>query len=700
MPQLNKEQQRAVDHRDGPMLVLAGPGSGKTAVLVNRVLRLVREEHIDPYNILVLTFSRLAAEEMRARFISLADASYPVTFGTFHAIFYHILKRQGLYRTTEILTQKKKISLLGIASRRLKLSCCDDAEKLERLVANISLKKMGCKRLLEELSEEESRELELVYEPYMRLCRSEGYIDFDDMISECLKTLKGNDKILKRWQDRYCYILVDEFQDIDLRQYEVLRLLAGERRNVFCVGDDDQSIYSFRGAEPAVMRQFARDYPDAVRVDLRINYRCPEEVVRHAGKLIAFNKDRFKKEQVCLKKAESVNDLNQSVLYSKHRHAGHFESCNQMPCTIEYKCFRTPSEETAYCMDILNGIIHESGRNEIDNNSMFDNKNGNNSISDEGTNIRLNISTTVGILYRTSKSADLLEEVLRKHQIPYRRKDRSESFYTKDWVKDVAAYLKLACQKDGKNLDDNKEELIRILNRPERGLTRESITVSPLTKESVLDYYMDDLRSLKVCWKLFDDINFISGMNCYGALNYILKGIGLGRYIKERYFTGKSCDDVDEAVNELKERARGYSTIRSWVEAIESECNMGCGNDSGLTLITGQDESCKKVNNANKGNSINDRQGLIEIELMTIHGSKGLEFDNVIMIGLQEGIFPGKRCETAAQIEEERRLFYVAMTRCRKRLWMIGIRRDEYGKRESRFISEAGFTSETVGSML
>ena len=135
MPQLNKEQQLAVMHRDGPMLVLAGPGSGKTAVLVNRVLHLIRDEHVDPHNILVLTFSRLAAGEMRSRFINLANASYPVTFGTFHAIFYHILKRQGLYRSTEILTQKKKLTLLGITARRLKLKCCDDPEKLEKMRA-------------------------------------------------------------------------------------------------------------------------------------------------------------------------------------------------------------------------------------------------------------------------------------------------------------------------------------------------------------------------------------------------------------------------------------------------------------------------------------------------------------------------------------------------------------------------------------
>lgn len=653
MQKLNKEQQMAVRHRDGPMLVLAGPGSGKTAVLVNRVLHLVREEHIDPYNILVLTFSKPAAEEMRSRFMSLADASYPVTFGTFHAIFYHILKSQGLYRTGEILTQDKKRTLLGITARRMGLKRADDTEKLKRLAENIGIKKLGCTRLLDELSEDEAVELELVYEPYLRLCRSEGLIDFDDMINECLKALKGNDKILSKWQQRYRYILVDEFQDIDNRQYEILKLLGGKLRNIFCVGDDDQSIYSFRGAEPAVMRRFVEDFPDARIVELKLNYRCPEEIIDRAGRLIRCNKDRFEKKQVCAGSLINVTGLRDAGSAWDDRGAA-------PGARVEYRCFRSQADEAGYCAELVDSII-EKFRIEAS---------GSEAVEHKGV-------PAVGILYRTSQSADILEELLRQRGIPYRRKDRAESFYAKEWVKDVTAYLKLAVGLPGRSggeiPNEYKDELFRILNRPERGLTRESISGNCITRDTISGYYLFDERLHKICRKMFDDIDFAAGMNCYSSVNYILKGIGLEGYIKKRYFAGQKGREAEEAIRELMERAKGYKTAAEWPGLLEDS-----GNDSSERPYV-----------AGPG-----------IELMTIHGSKGLEFDNVIMIGLQEGIFPGKRCETAGQLEEERRLFYVAMTRCRKRLWMTGIRKDEYGKTESRFIREAGFNSETDGSIL
>ena len=659
MQQLNKEQQTAVMHKDGPMLVLAGPGSGKTAVLVNRVLHLVRDEHIDPYNILVLTFSRLAAEEMRSRFMNLADASYQVTFGTFHAIFYHILKRQGLYRTGEILTRNKKISLLTIAAGKVGLKCCNDPEKLNRIIENISIKKMGCVNPLNELNDEEARELELVYEPYNALCKSEGYIDFDDMVNECLKALKGNDRILKKWQERYRYILVDEFQDIDRRQYEVLRLLAGDTCNIFCVGDDDQSIYSFRGAEPAVMKSFVRDYAGAGVVELKINYRCPEEVIRHAGRLIGCNKDRFTKQQICYTGKNAGQETKRG---------------------IEYKCFRNPGNEAEYCVRILNEIKDAVGG-----------KNNADACDRERT----------GILYRTSKSADMLEEALIRANIPYRRKDRTGNFHNREWVCDVTAYLKLAY---GKGFDDNRDELFRILNRPERGLTRESITLEHITAEEVLAYYGNNRNLTKVCGKLFDDIGFLSGMNCFGAVNYIMKGIGLEKYIKEHYFGDGNEQDAEEAINELKDRARNYSSVYEWItqsdKMIQDNADRKADRNTEPNDRHRTNEALgpHHISSESRGN---DKQGNYpDIELMTIHGSKGLEFDNVIMIGLQEGIFPGKRCETAAHTEEERRLFYVAMTRCRRRLWLLGIHRDEYGKTESRFIKEAGFNSETDGSII
>ena len=216
--QLNNEQLRAVMHGDGPMLVLAGPGSGKTAVLVNRLLHLVRDLRIDPGSILVLTFSRAAASEMQERFEKLAQASYPVTFGTFHAIFYHILRSQGLYQRAGILTKDKKIEYMKTAAAKRGIGRRYDLSFIERLTELVSLKKMGTATLEEGPENEEEKVLDLIYDDYDRLVKNEGYIDFDDMIADCLKMLKSNDRIRRKWQDRYRYILVDEFQDIDLRQ--------------------------------------------------------------------------------------------------------------------------------------------------------------------------------------------------------------------------------------------------------------------------------------------------------------------------------------------------------------------------------------------------------------------------------------------------------------------------------------------------
>ncbi len=609
----NNEQYRAVTHRDGPMLVLAGPGSGKTAVIVGRVLHLIENEGIDPGSILVLTFSRAAADQMSRRFRSEANESYPVTFGTFHSIFFHILKSQGLYRSGEILTNKKKTEILKRVSARTGAGIHEDPPGLSRMTECISIKKMGINRLLDELNDDEKACLELVYEPYIRQCREEGLLDFDDMINDCLKMLKSNDKILEKWRARYRYFLVDEFQDIDFRQYEVLRLLAGNERNIFCVGDDDQSIYSFRGSVPDVMKRLEDDLKDLMIVKLVYNYRCPQEVADTAYKLISHNKFRFDKRQNCLN--------------------GTKEGC------VSYRLVKTAEEEAGFCLRTLKEISVLSAK--------------------EGPQ-----KETTVILYRISHSGDVIEEMLRKAGIPYLRKDSTEDFYDKEWVRDITAYLRLA-------VTDSKEAMIRILNRPSRGLTRECVTGVNADRSSMLEYYAGDDESVSILNRLFRDLDFIRDLNCYAALNYILKGMGMLGYIGERYFKDRDVE-LGEELKELTDRSRRYSEIKEWLDAVD-----------GIEREGRNSANDKRVNDAG-------------VELMTIHGSKGLEFDNVFIIGLQEGVFPGKHCVAADSLEEERRLFYVAMTRCRKRLFLLGRRKDSYGKRESRFLSEAGFKADVI----
>nr|MCR5735042.1 UvrD-helicase domain-containing protein [Lachnospiraceae bacterium] len=260
MEKKNIEQLRAIRHKDGPMLVLAGPGSGKTYTLVSRICYLTEVYGVPPDRILVLTFSKEAALEMKNRFLSRsAGNDQSVHFGTFHAVFYHILKKQNLYSQSSILTLRDKTEYIRYAGKHLNIKEADDDSWQEEMLSMITKRK---KKLIsgqsnkpdmnmplhgvcegDEEDSPENTQFEKLYDIYETRCKSEKKIDFDDMIIECIKLLKAVPKVLKKWQDKYDYILVDEFQDIDSMQYEILKLLSGNKRNIFMVGDDDQSIY-------------------------------------------------------------------------------------------------------------------------------------------------------------------------------------------------------------------------------------------------------------------------------------------------------------------------------------------------------------------------------------------------------------------------------------------------------------------------
>ncbi|MCR5508996.1 MAG: ATP-dependent helicase [Lachnospiraceae bacterium] len=621
MFQFNKEQLTAVKHVNGPMLVLAGPGSGKTQVIVGRVLNLILNEGIDPSGILVLTFSRSAAQTMEQRFIRAAGDDYPVSFGTFHAIFYHIIKSQGLYRDGTILTHEKKKQFIWEAVLKAGLSGYRDSAFAERMIELINLKKSGILNESSGISDEENVILTALYDTYVSIYKKEGFIDFDDMINDCLKILKGNKKILRKWQDRYRYILVDEFQDIDERQYEVLKLLTMKDKNLFCVGDDDQSIYSFRGSNPLIMHKMPEDFKDTQICTLRINYRCPGNVIDHSAKLIRANTARFKKEQI---------------------------SCDDKNGTIVYKCISTADEEADLCLEMIKMI---------------------GSLDPDG-------NETTGILYRTSGSADRIEDRLRRSMIHYERYDAHKEDILPEWLLDINAYLNLACAPD-------PDDMARILNRPERMLSRECLFERFPDRNAMALHYPGGSPERKALLKLFEDIDRIGTLDGYGALIYMLHISGLGAYISNTYFKERR-DEYDRCIERLLSDSHRFKTVWELKEYIAS----------GASLLRPDNKNFAE-------------QKRITVKMMTIHASKGLEFDNVIVSGLQEGIFPGKRCVSKSDLEEERRLFYVAITRCSKRLWLIGRQKDSYGKTRSRFLKEAGFTesadvlaNETVGSMV
>ena len=296
---LNKEQYIAAKHVGGPMLVLAGPGSGKTHLLVERIRMMIEESHIPPESILVITFSNKAARQMRARFTRrVEDNTYPVTFGTFHAVFYHILKEHDP-NINRLITEEEQITFVKSLLKDSELF--DEFTEPEEVAGLIS----SYRNLADDFYARNERgkmmdisqreEFERIVAGYDDLCREAHVIDFDDMIILCDRLLRKHESVLRKWRNMYRYFLVDEFQDINEAQYDVLRLLAGDERNVFAVGDDDQSIYAFRGARPELMKKFLHQYVGCRQVTLTMNYRCCENVIGAADTLIRNNIERLQR---------------------------------------------------------------------------------------------------------------------------------------------------------------------------------------------------------------------------------------------------------------------------------------------------------------------------------------------------------------------------------------------------------------------
>ncbi len=298
---LNKEQYRAAHHLNGPMLVLAGPGSGKTHLLVERIRIMIEEKHIPPEHILVITFSKKAARQMQKRFEKrVAPASYPVTFGTFHAVFYHILKEYKP-QTPRLITEEEQMIYVrqAVKTCQAQSDFFSTEENTEIIIGLMGAYKNFGEDVYEnndtarDLDLAERDEFKHIFEEYDSLCRQNDLIDFDDMILNCRAILYKHESILRRWQSIYRYFLVDEFQDINDAQYDILKLLAGDEKNVFAVGDDDQSIYAFRGARPQLMKKFLHQFSGCKQVTLLMNYRCSQNVIGAADTVIKHNRDRL-----------------------------------------------------------------------------------------------------------------------------------------------------------------------------------------------------------------------------------------------------------------------------------------------------------------------------------------------------------------------------------------------------------------------
>ena len=606
---LNHAQTEAVAHNEGPCMVLAGPGSGKTLTIAKRIEYLIMKYKVRPEEILVITFTKYAAWEMKNRTRSICGpSSYAVTFGTFHGIYYGILKWAYRLNQSNLLSDEEKYRILreilpGIDWDQ-EPEADEEKDYLQELAIEIGNVKNNCMDIEEyepvKYTTEKFRKLYRTYEETKKKYRK---IDFEDMLIQCRDLFMKRPDILKKWQEKFQYILVDEFQDVNQAQYDVVRMLAAPQDNLFVVGDDDQSVYGFRGAKPGIMMEFMKDYPKARQILLDVNYRSSGYIVKGALRVIGNNKIRFEKKIEAFRKPDE---------------------------TVHVQEVKDPVQEAEYVLERIREY------------------------REKGVSY-----TEMAVLYRTNVDARAMSELMTEYQIPFVMKEHLNNIYEHFIALDMISYLRLS------QGEYDRKYFLQIANRPNRYLTRESMKTGNVSYESLRRYYRDKDWMVDRIDQLEWDMKMICDKTPYAAIQYIRKRMGYDEFLKEYAAYRKiSSEDLFAVLEEIWQNSKGYGTIKEWFEHIESYGKM--------------------LKEQNKKNG--EKEG---VNLMTMHAAKGLEFDTVFVIEANEGSCPYKKATTDEEIEEERRLFYVAMTRAKRKL-VISYVKEKNGKDllPSRFVSE------------
>ena len=602
---LNHAQTEAVAHNKGPCMVLAGPGSGKTLTIAKRIEYLIMKHKVRPEEILVITFTKYAAWEMKNRTRSICGpSSYAVTFGTFHGIYYGILKWAYRLNQSNLLSDEEKYRILreilpGIDWDQ-EPEADEEKDYLQELAIEIGNVKNNCMDIEEyepvKYTTEKFRKLYRTYEETKKKYRK---IDFEDMLIQCRDLFMKRPDILKKWQEKFQYILVDEFQDVNQAQYDVVRMLAAPQDNLFVVGDDDQSVYGFRGAKPGIMKEFMKDYPKARQILLDVNYRSSGYIVKGALRVIGNNKIRFEKKIEAFRKPDE---------------------------TVHVQEVKDPVQEAEYVLERIREY-REKG--------------------------------VMAVLYRTNVDARAMSELMTEYQIPFVMKEHLNNIYEHFIALDMISYLRLS------QGEYDRKYFLQIANRPNRYLTRESMKTGNVSYESLRRYYRDKDWMVDRIDQLEWDMKMICDKTPYAAIQYVRKRMGYDEFLKEYAAYRKiSSEDLFAVLEEIWQNSKGYGTIKEWFEHIESYGKM--------------------LKEQNKKNG--EKEG---VNLMTMHAAKGLEFDTVFVIEANEGSCPYKKATADEEIEEERRLFYVAMTRAKRKL-VISYVKEKNGKDllPSRFVSE------------
>lgn len=605
--QVDSSQKKAIEHDRGPMLVLAGPGSGKTLVITRRTQWLIEKAGVAPGNILVVTFTRAAAGEMRSRFDRLMGGRHlPVSFGTFHAVFFTILKYAYQYKVENILMENEKYDILRDIVHRIDVEMDDEKDFLMNIAGDISRVKGDMMSLEHFYSVNCSKDVfDEIYHEYNKKLKRMHRIDYDDMLLQTWQLFKERPDILLAWQKKYRYILIDEFQDINRIQYEIIRLLAKPENNLFVVGDDDQSIYRFRGAKPEILLGFTKDYPEAKLTILNKNYRSTGAIVNRAAQLIDHNEQRYKKD---------------------------FKAFREKGEEVLVKAFVKPADQYLKMIREIVGLHEKRG------------------VPWE----------EIAVIFRTNLQMAGLVEQLMMYNVPFVMKDSVPNIYEHWIAKDIFSYMNLAF---GGN---RREDYLRIINRPNRYISRAYLDEDPVNLSNLKDYYENKEWMLERIEQLEYDLYMLASMGPYPAIQYIRHSIGYDAYLKEyAAYRGIKAEDLLEVLDDLMDKSHAHSTWEEWFQAI------------------GQYSETLKLRARQK---FEESEG---IRLLTMHGAKGLEYDVVYIPDANDGMTPHKKALTASELEEERRMFYVAMTRAKNDL-RVYFTRERYGKQAemSPFVGE------------
>ena len=639
---LNEAQFEAVTTLQGPLMVLAGAGSGKTRVLTMRIAHLITNG-IDPFNILALTFTNKAAKEMKeriAKVVGVSDAR-SLWMGTFHSVFARILRSEAHYLGyPSNFTIYDAQDALNVLKKVIKdMSVDAEVYKAKKVLSRISQYKNNLitvnayfnnPELMEADERANMRLIGEIYRKYVEACFKNGAMDFDDLLLKTNELLTRFPEVLAKYQDRFRYILVDEYQDTNHSQYLIVKALASKFENICVVGDDAQSIYSFRGANIYNILNFKKDYPDAVTVSLEQNYRSTQNIVDAANVVISKNFQQFKKNVF------SENEVGEKI-----------------------KVYRSLSDADE--ANFVSANIFELHNTQQRKFSDF------------------------AILYRTNSQTRAFEDALRKKNIPYRVYG-GLSFYQRKEVKDLLAYLRILIN------ENDSEALSRIINYPARGIgetTQNKLIVFADARNVPITQVLDNLgfyapqlglnngiiTKLGDFWAMIKAFQvMLKTENVYDVAMEVAKRSGLIKFLKE--------DQTPEGISRVENIQELLNSMQGF---IEEQRQIEDGDPSLSNFLE---------NIALSSDTQNDKDDGDKVSLMTIHLSKGLEFPVVYLVGLEENLFPSfMSSSTREELEEERRLFYVALTRAEKQAYFTyAVSRFQWGKitdsEPSRFLSE------------